>query len=212
MFAKIAALPALQRPFLIIDKFHCSGESCFGEIKIEGSSMSSLLSGLMARSGTSAMRIRNIAISSLFILMAVCGAGRAIALTPADQQELQRFTLTEDFLNRYGQAIEDARAHPEEDDSGSKNNIAALTSLDAMTAEIKKSPNAIAHLQKFGLSPREAVVGGIVLMRASMADAAATDPKLAKVVDPSKIPSAANMAFFRAHKTQIEKIMKKDDN
>jgi hypothetical protein len=47
-------------------------------------------------------------------------------------------------------------------------------------------------------------------MRARLADAATDDPKMAQYVGAGKTPSAANMAFYRAHKAEISKIMTDD--
>jgi hypothetical protein len=62
------------------------------------------------------------------------------------------------------------------------------------------------------LTPRQAAVGAIVLMRVQMTDQMLADPKQAKYVDKAKIPSAANMAFYRAHKAEIEKAFQRDNN
>lgn len=146
------------------------------------------------------------------VLLATAALPAAVkALSAADQQEIQRFTLTEDFLHRY-EAVLSAKQSGKNDGSEETSLAKAsaiMSSLDAMTAEITKSPKNVVLLQLHGLTAREAVVGGLVLMRASMADSMLADPKMAKYVDTAKTPSAANMAFYRAHKEEIAQLMKK---
>lgn len=141
-------------------------------------------------------------------------AGFAIsahALTPADNREIQRFTLTESFLHRYAAAAADARSQTSDDSDASPDPEKTMTSLDSMIAEINKSPAKVALLQRHGLTAREAAVGGLVLLRVRVADALSDDPNMAKFVNASTIPRRANMAFYRAHKAEIAKIMTDDD-
>lgn len=151
----------------------------------------------------------------------------AHALSAADNQEIQRFTLSESFLQRYAAAAADARQQVQRQAPDSSDDADAdappdagpdsdaspdvMASLDSMTAEITRSPAKLATLQRHGLGAREAAVGGLVLMRARLADESTADPKMAKYVGAGKTPSAANMAFYRAHKATIAKIMI-DDN
>lgn len=173
------------------------------------------------------------ACATLVVFAASVFASPAHALTAADNQEIQRFTLSESFLQRYAAAAADARqqeAHmpdPGDNSNGdtapdpdSNSNSDAdsndtphdfMASLDSMTAEISRSPAKLATLQRHGLGAREAAVGGLVLMRARLADEKVADPHMANYVGPGKTPNAANMAFYRAHKAEIAKIMS-DDN
>lgn len=148
---------------------------------------------------------RQIAIHAVLLGAAVLSVP-ACALSPTDEQEVQSFKLSEDFLHRYEAVAKQA--------SGAEKvslnpTAAALKSLDALTGEItKSSPNAVTLVRQHGLTVREALVGSIVLMRAGMADSMLANPQMAKYVDKAKMPSAANMAFYRAHKEEIGQAMK----
>ncbi len=135
---------------------------------------------------------------------------KARALTPADQVEIQQFKLTDDFLRKYAAAMAEKRAHPDDTDD-TKEAVNMMSSLDAMTAAVNKKPDAVAFLRRNGMSAREMVVGGIVILRAQMADSMLADPKMAKYVEASKMPSVANMAFYHAHKAEIAKIMEREE-
>lgn len=158
---------------------------------------------------------------TLLLLLVAGFAPWANALTPADNQEIQHFTLSENFLQRYAAAASDARqqiaaaannATPDAPDTPDSTQMAAImSSLDSMTAEINRSPAKVATLKRHGLTAREATIGGLVLMRARIAESVSADPTMAKFVDARKTPSAANMAFYRAHKAEIAKIMTDDE-
>jgi|SRR6185437_8441061 len=150
---------------------------------------------------------KKIVIHAVLLTAAVLSAP-AWAMSPTDEQELQSFKLSEDFLHRY-EAVTQQAVGAEKVNLA--NSAAAMKSLDALTGEItRSSPQAAALLQRHGLTVRQAVVGSLVLMRASMADSMLADPKMAKYVDKTKLPSAANMAFYHAHKAEIAAMMKKD--
>jgi cell division protein FtsL len=132
----------------------------------------------------------------------------ARALTPADQQEIQNFTLTDDFLKRFeGVAAADHGRLEEKDPAKLR---VMMASLDSISAAVASAPAAKAVLDQYGLTPRQAAVGSIVLMRAQMADTMLADPKQAKYLDKSRIPNARHMAFYRAHKADITKVLEKD--
>jgi len=149
--------------------------------------------------------------ASVFVLpaMMLATALPARALTAADQKEIQSFTLTDDFLKRFEAAAAEGGARPEENDP--KKAAAMLSSIDAMSASIAKTPASKAALDRHGLTARQAAVGAIVLMRVQMTDQMLADPKQARYVDKAKIPSAANMAFYRAHKAEIEKAFQRSN-
>jgi|KBSMisStandDraft_5_1062788.scaffolds.fasta_scaffold694211_1 hypothetical protein len=132
----------------------------------------------------------------------------AWALTPADQTEIQNFTLTPDFLQRY--AAITVEAHARHQDTSLDGSDLQSSSLDNLTASIvKRSPQAPSICQAHGLALRQVIVGGLVLARAAMANQMMADPKTAKYVDKAKVPSEANMTFFRAHQAQIVAMFKK---
>ena len=139
-------------------------------------------------------------------ILTLAFAPGAHALTPADQQELKNFTLTEDFLHRFTAVAKEAHdSHTDISVSEKDPHRAAaeLASLDTITANIAKNPKTLAMIEYHGLTPRQLVDGSLVLMRALLADAMLANPSMAKYVDPSKTPSPANMAFVHNHKAEI---------
>jgi hypothetical protein len=156
-------------------------------------------------------RLLKLASVIVFPAVALATSLPARALTPADQKEVQNFTLTDDFLKRFEAAAAEGGARAEENDP--KKAAAMLSSIDAMSASIAKTPASKAALDRHGLTPRQAALGAIVLMRVQMTDEMLADPKQAKYVDKAKIPSAENMAFYHAHKAEIVKAFQrgKDD-
>jgi len=113
---------------------------------------------------------------------------------------------------RYAAITADAHARHQDTSVEGKNLQNNLASLDNLMASIvKRSPQAPSICQARGLTLRQALVGGLVLMRSAMADQMTADPKMAKYVDKAKVPSEANMTFFRAHKPEIMAMFKKAD-
>jgi hypothetical protein len=143
---------------------------------------------------------------ALFVLTVFSTSLRA--LTAADQKEIQQFQLTEDFLHRYEAASAEADLSVKDAETDPKKAAAMLSSLDAITAKVESNPGTVALLARHGLKPREAVVGGIVLMRVAMVDSMLANSATARYVpDKDKLPSEANMAFYRAHKAEITKLI-----
>jgi hypothetical protein len=143
-------------------------------------------------------------------LVASVAASSAHALTPAEKQEIYNFTLTDSFLQRYTAAMEEGNANHigmADHDTDSKKALEAMRSLDTMTAQVSKSPPVVALLQRHGLSPRQVVLGGLVLLRLQMADMVAANPAMAKYAGASKAEtSPANAAFYHSHRAQIAKL------
>jgi hypothetical protein len=146
------------------------------------------------------------------VVVLMLAGPRAHALTPADQAEITQYKLTDSFVQKFLVISAEGHAHPDASTITDPKDMAKhMSSLDALTATITQTPAAVAALKRQGLSPREGVVGSIVIMRAAMADSMLADPKMSKYVDQSKLPSPANMAVYRAHKDEIMKAMKDDD-
>jgi hypothetical protein len=159
---------------------------------------------LNSRLDRAAVWLRTFGLGALAAL--TLAAPAAHALSPADQQEIGRFTLTEGFLQRYAAAVHDANStHVSlaQRDGDPKKMASTMSSLDAMTAEVAKSPAVVAILQRHGLGARQVIVGGLVIFRAGMADAMLANPSTAAHVDSSMVASPVNMAFYRAHRAEI---------
>ena len=140
------------------------------------------------------------------LLMLACFCQPARALTPADQAEIQQFSLSDAFIKKYLVLAAEGRAHPQDRVLSDPKEIAKATaSLDALAAKASENPEAVAAIKRQGLTPREYLVGMFVIMRAAMADYTMSNPSMARYADPSKQPSAASMAVYRAHKEEIMK-------
>jgi hypothetical protein len=147
---------------------------------------------------------------ALLLCLTAVGSPAAHALTPTEQDEVQKFTLTEDFLQRFGAANQEVQAkglgvHPAQIQ---KQTSGKTPTIDTFTTSIEQNPGELAILQRHGLTARQAVLGTIVLGSARLRDMQMTrDPELAKKMGPSKDVSPANMAFYQAHKDEIHQLL-----
>lgn len=124
-----------------------------------------------------------------------------------DQKELYNYVLTMDKIQKASNATKDlqeyAKKHPELGqgmDGDAKN-------LNDMVARLQKYPEAVAILNKDGISPREYAVCFMTLMQASMAVGFKKSgtykdypPKMLEVV------SKPNLDFVDQHWDQIRKM------
>ena len=149
---------------------------------------------------------------AMVTILGVLAAGRAQALTPADQKELESYTLTESFWAKYKSAAGEAKAKHLKLSDVDVSEAGAMDSLDSMAAHVSKAPQVAALLQRHGLAPREVVKAGITLMRVQLADAAAQNPKVAQYLGKSPKPSQSNIDFFHAHKNEFIALQKKMDD
>ncbi len=76
------------------------------------------------------------------------------------------------------------------------------SSLNDLVRELAQDPREHTSLEKCGLSPREAVLGVIVLVRAGRRDARSR--ALRRLGEPeSESVAPDNLAFYRAHRDRI---------
>lgn len=132
----------------------------------------------------------------------------AAGLSAADQKTLSGYTLSSGFLDRCKAVVADARARHVE--VGGNFLGGGAGGLDGMAARIDAKPGVHEILAAHALSAREYLIGSIALMRAAMAVQMSADPAQAQYVDQSKT-SAANLAFYRAHRAEIDALMHADD-
>lgn len=126
-----------------------------------------------------------------------------------DEAEIQACTLTMGTITSMMQATEEllllkpAAAHRKHDADDSK----AEQSLDQQTAGLTKRPQIVAVLGKYGFTPRTYTVAFYAYLSAGIAtagpDAGATLEVTKAHVNP------ANIALVRAHKKEIDELMKK---
>lgn len=146
---------------------------------------------------------------ALALCMAVLGSTAAHAFTQAERDEVLHFTLTEDFLQRYGAASHEvhAQGHSAQPAQTPKKTPAGGSMIDTLTASVEQSPGEMAILQKHGLTARQAVLGSIVIGSARLQDMRSTNPQMAGRMPDSKDVSPANMAFYQMHKEEIHKLL-----
>ncbi|MEQ5842498.1 hypothetical protein [Paraburkholderia acidicola] len=156
------------------------------------------------------IRSARFAVSAFLLCMTVLGSPAAHALTPTEQDEVQNFTLTEDFVQRFGAANQEVQAkgvgtHPGQIQ---KQTSGKTPTLDTFTVAIEQNPGEMDILKRHGLTARQAVLGTFVLGSARLRDMQLTrSPDLAKKLGPPKDVSAANMAFYEAHKDEIHQLL-----
>ncbi|MGH8782485.1 hypothetical protein [Paraburkholderia sp.] len=146
---------------------------------------------------------------ALLLCMGMLGSPAARAFTPAEQDEVQHFTLTEDFLQRYAAASQEvhAQGHSAQPVQTPKKTSAGASTIDTLTASVEQSPGEMAILQRHGLTARQAVLGSIVLGSARLQDMRSANPEIAKRMGASKDVSPANMAFYQSHKEAIHQML-----
>lgn len=126
------------------------------------------------------------------------------APSAADIAAINSFQLDQDFLDRYMAIQEDAAKDP--------CNLSMLTllgdeqphSLDQVASRYDAQPGVHAMLARHGLTARQALIGMSVLIGAAMQDMKQTHPEMAQYMSShGGGVSPRNLAFYRAHKTQI---------
>jgi hypothetical protein len=122
-----------------------------------------------------------------------------------DQKELYNYTLTTDKLQKLSsttKALESlAKQHPEIKDSDD------TKSIDETVKKLQKYPDAVAVINKNGLSPREYTVGIMTVIQA----ATAVGFKKAGTYkdyppDMLKLVSKANLDFVEQHWDEFQKL------
>jgi hypothetical protein len=136
---------------------------------------------------------RHLGIIALTLVALISGWGTAGAagLDAADQATLAKHVLTEDELSRLAAVMEDAKARG----SAPSVNIVGISSLDELVARTDKEPGVHALLGAHGFTTREYVVAALSTARAAM---------MARTGSGTGTP---NVAFYRAHQAQIDRMM-----
>jgi hypothetical protein len=133
----------------------------------------------------------------------------ASAQSAADMAAFHAFKLTPGYLGKWMAYTRDVTHAPCQAgmfglilNSGDKDS--ASRTLDQMARELDARPKAHALMEKHGLSARQLILGTEVLMAARIQDIEQQHPKMARS-GGFKSPhlSAANMAFFHQHKTEL---------
>jgi len=131
--------------------------------------------------------------------------GATKGASDADQQELFKYVLTMDKIQKIGTSMHSltdlAKKHPE-----LENESSSSATLDDMVQKFQKYPDAVAVLTKNGLTPREFAVGTMALMQAGMA-VGMKKSGMYKEYPPQmlKVVSGPNLTFVEQHYDEIVK-------
>ena len=115
----------------------------------------------------------------------------AAGLDTADQATLAKHVLTEDELNRLAAVMDDAKARGR----APSVNMVGVSSLDELAARTDKEPGVHDLLAAHGFTARNYVVAALTTARTAMT---------ARMGGGAGTP---NVAFYRAHQTQIDRMM-----
>lgn len=121
------------------------------------------------------------------------------------QKELYNYVLTMDKIQRISgatRALEAlARQHPELNDMNS------AKTLDATVQNFQRYPDAVAVVKKFGMEPREYIVGVMTVMQAGMAVGFKKSGTYKEYPpDILKLVSKANLEFVEQHWDEVQKL------
>ena len=131
-------------------------------------------------------------------------------LPAADKQAIQNYNLTDDVFNRIVKVSQEAKKEgikPKD----AKTDFSKIHSLDDLAAQITAADPRIEPLiKKYGFTPREFLLANLAVTNAAIASEAKNNPQMAAYVDQSKV-NQQNVAFYEAHKAQINALMTQDD-
>jgi hypothetical protein len=127
-------------------------------------------------------------------------------VSPSDAKQIYSYTLNMDQVQKMAAATRAlsqlGKSHPE------INQVREARSIDAMLQNLQRSPEAVAAINRSGLTPREYVLCLMTVMQASMAvgfkkSGAFTQypPELLQQI------SRANLDFTEQHFDEIQKLM-----
>ena len=136
-------------------------------------------------------------------------------LSPADAAAFRQFKLTDDFYGKWKKMQKGVLRDPchldafihmdDEDDAGKKSQVHSLADL---TARYEAQPGAKALLAESGLTTREYFLGAMALYSAGIQQMAQEHPEMVEKgyvrLDPALKASPENMAFYRAHKADLD--------
>ena len=130
-------------------------------------------------------------ITLTIIALILSGGNASASMNATDEATLAKHVLTENELNRLAAVMDDAKAHG----LGASVNMTGANSLDAIAARIDAESGAHSLLASHGFTAREYVITVLSTLRVAMT---------AQMGGATNTPNAA---FYRAHRTQIDRIM-----
>lgn len=136
-------------------------------------------------------------------------ANPASQIPAADKQAIQNYNLNEDVFTRLVAVSKDAKAQgirPKD----AKTDFSKIHSLDDLAKQVTDADPRIAPLiTKHGFTPRDFLLANLAVTNAAIASEAKSNPQMAAYVDQSKV-NQKNVAFYEAHKAQINALMNED--
>lgn len=133
----------------------------------------------------------------------------ASQIPASDKQAIQNYNLNDDVFNRIVAVSKEAKAQgikPKD----ARTDFSKIHSLDDLAKQVTDSDPRIAPLiQKHGFTPREFLLANLAVTNAAIASEAKNNPQMAQYVDQSKV-NQKNVAFYEAHKSQINDLMNED--
>jgi hypothetical protein len=136
-------------------------------------------------------------------------ANPASQIPAADKQAIQNYNLTDDVFSRIVKVSQEAKKEgikPKD----AKTDFSKIHSLDDLAAQITAADPRIEPLiKKYGFTPREFLLANLAVTNAAIASEAKSNPQMAAYVDQSKV-NQKNVAFYEAHKAQINSLMNED--
>jgi len=127
------------------------------------------------------------------------------APSAADVAALKSFRLDQGFLDRFMALQDDAVKDPCHLSMGNLLKGNQARSLDQAARQYDAQPGVHAMLARHGLTARQALIGMSALLGAVMQDMKETHPEMAQHMHSrGGAVSPQNMAFYRAHKAQIQ--------
>lgn len=138
-------------------------------------------------------------------------ANPASQIPASDKKAIQDYNLNDDVFNRIVKVSQEAKAQGIKPKNGDTD-FSKVHSLDDLANQVTGADPRIAPLlQKYGFTPREFLLANLAVTNAAMASEAKSNPQLAAYVDQSKV-NQKNVAFYEAHKGQINALMADGDN
>jgi len=139
-------------------------------------------------------------------------AANPVSQIPAsDKKAIQDYSLNDDVFNRIVKVTQEAKAQGIKPKDAATD-FSKVHSLDDLANQVTSADPRIAPLlKKYGFTPREFLLANLAVTNAAMASQAKSNPQLAAYIDQSKV-NQKNVAFYEAHKGQINALMAEGDN
>lgn len=149
--------------------------------------------------------MRTLLIAAAFVL-AIAGSltpALAMGIDAATQTVLSHYKLTEKDMNAFGAVISEAqnKAVP---DLGSAEFMGETTSIDSLAQKLDAAPGMSAILSEHGLTAEKFATISLALSQGVMALTAPAGSPVTAILGK---PNPENVPFYKAHRSEILKLM-----